>query len=304
MIEDSQCKILICGDSLLGQISGFKGSVVSFEKDNEILKKQSVENPKVNILHDHLAYLIYTSGSTGKPKGVMVSHSNLSHSTGARFEYYKTKVTRYLLLSSFSFDSSVAGIFWTLCQGGALIIPNGKTYNDPEYLASLINEKQVSHLLTVPSLYSHFLENYNDKLASLKTAIVAGEPCTHELIKQHKKVLKNVELFNEYGPTEATVWSTVFDCLSNFDGSSVPIGKAISGMQATVLNDQLQLLPDGIAGEIYLLGDGITRGYLNQPNLTTEKFIKNPFSKEPSSLMYKTGDFGRRLKDGDRKSVV
>jgi len=299
MVEDAKCPLIISEDHLAGQLSDYNEKLVLLKQRREILNKNSVKNPGINISSEQLIYVIYTSGSTGKPKGVMVTHSNLYYSTQARLEYYKTPIERYLLLSSFSFDSSVAAIFWTLCQGGMLCLPSQKNYNNPEYLASLIAEKQISHLLAIPSLFGHLLENFDSNLTSLKTAIVAGETCSKDLLNEHKAKLPSTELFNEYGPTEATVWSTVFDCQNDLLTPMVPIGKTIPGMQVYILDNQLRLLPVGVSGEIFLGGEGISRGYLNQPELTARKFILNPFDKLGKTRLYKTGDLGKWLADGN-----
>ena len=162
---------------------------------------------------ESLAYIIYTSGSTGRPKGVLVTHRNLVHSTHARLLHYKEPVAAYLLVSSFAFDSSVAGLFWTLAQGGTLVLPEDGEQVDPTALALLIARHRVSHVLSVPSLYALILEHAPaEALASLRTAIVAGEPCPRDLPARHHAVLPAAALHNEYGPTEATVWATVHRC--------------------------------------------------------------------------------------------
>ena len=139
---------------------------------------------------DNLAYVIYTSGSTGRPKGVMVAHRNLVHSTHARRLFYDEPVSGFLLLSSFAFDSSVAGIFGTLCHGGMLVLAPAGVQQDPVRLAGLIRERQVSHLLCVPSLYGLLLaEAPAGQLSGLRVAIVAGEPCRRALVERHRAAL-------------------------------------------------------------------------------------------------------------------
>ena len=257
--------------------------------------KSPITNLKSN---DHLAYIIYTSGSTGKPKGVLVTHRNLVHSTTARINYYSQPVDRFLLLSSFAFDSSVAGIFWTLVSGGTLVLPRQKLEQDIQELATLIAEQQITHTLCLPSLYSLLL-TYTDtvQLQSLQVVIVAGEACGRSLAQQHHEKLPDTSLYNEYGPTEATVWSSVYQVPARVENSTIPIGKPIANTQIYLLNSRQQLVPIGVQGEIFIGGAGVVRGYLNQPEKTTEQFIPNPFSQVKGDRLYRTGDLARYLPD-------
>ncbi|KQV97184.1 hypothetical protein ASC87_23565 [Rhizobacter sp. Root1221] len=243
---------------------------------------------------DHLAYAIYTSGSTGLPKGVMVAHRNAVVSTAARAAFYRAPVSGYLLLSSFSFDSSVAGIFWTLGQGGLLHVPTDEEHQDPVHLARLIAAGTVSHLLALPSFFKQILGSVEDA-GALCCAIVAGEACHPDTVRAHRAHLPGAILVNEYGPTEATVWShahTVVD-----DGEpAVPIGRPVASVSGLVLDDRLALSPLGQPGELYLGGAGITRGYWCRPGLTAERFVADPFV--PGGRLYRTGDLVRCRPDG------
>jgi amino acid adenylation domain-containing protein/thioester reductase-like protein len=244
-----------------------------------------------------LAYIIYTSGSTGRPKGVAVTHGNALHSTQARFAYYADPVKAYLLLSSFAFDSSVAGIFWTLGQGGCLCLPSEEMGKDPAALADLIERRRVSHLLALPSLYGLLLEQTPERLNSLKAAIVAGEACANDVVKRHVKALPGVKLYNEYGPTEGTVWSSVYPVgLDDLD-RPLAIGRPIGNVRLYILDSYLNPAPVGVAGELYIGGAGIVRGYLNRPALSAERFIPDPFQAGGGRL-YKTGDLARYRADG------
>ena len=267
---------------------------------NEVtLADEPTDNPKSNVQGQHLAYIIYTSGSTGHPKGVAITQQNLWHSTQARLAYYREPVNKYLLLSSLAFDSSVAGIFWTLCQGGTLLLPDETVVHDPFLLSDLIEKQRPSHTLCVPSLYGLLLEQAATRqLDSLQTIIVAGERCPKALVEQHFACLPNSVLYNEYGPTEATVWCTVFRCEPGGNSESVPIGRPIPNTQVYILDQHLQPVPIGVAGELYIGGKGVARGYVHQPEVTSERFIAHPFSAEPGTRLYKTGDRVRYLPDG------
>jgi surfactin family lipopeptide synthetase A len=254
---------------------------------------------------DNLAYIIYTSGSTGGPKGVEITHRNLAHSNHARLEYYKDPVENFLLLSSYAFDSSVAGIFHALTSGGTLEIPPpGDSGWAPEQLATLIKEREVSHILTFPSLYGDLLQHADAaQLASLRCVIVAGEACPRPLVDAHYRLLPKASLFNEYGPTEATVWSSVYECEPAETEPSVPIGRPIINTKLYVLDSNLQPVPFGVVGELYIGGPGVARGYLHRPDLTEQAFIPDLFSAEPGTKLYRTGDLVRHRTDGNLEFV-
>ncbi|MGZ5050161.1 MAG: non-ribosomal peptide synthetase family protein [Methylobacter sp.] len=244
------------------------------------------------------AYIIYTSGSTGRPKGVMVSHSNAVHSTSARFIHYREPVSAFLLLSSFAFDSSVAGLFWTLGQGGCLCLPEDGIAKDPAALADLIANRRVSHLLALPSFYSLLLKQTGGKLQTLKTAIVAGETCSTEVVKQHYAVLPDTPLYNEYGPTEGSVWSSVYLAVRDDYERPLSIGRPIGNVRLYILDRGGNPVPIGVAGELHIGGAGVARGYWRRPELTAEKFIPDPFHLDGGRL-YKTGDLVLYRPDGD-----
>jgi amino acid adenylation domain-containing protein len=271
------------------------------ERNADEIETQINADFKTTINSENLAYAIYTSGSTGTPKGVLVSHRNLVHSTFARFRYYQEPLDSFLLLPPFAFDSSVAGLFWTLCRGGMLVIPEEDSHQDPAYLAELIERHSISHLLGLPALYQLILREAPPRqLTSLRTVIVAGEPCPAELVQHHAETLPHAALFNEYGPTEATVWSSVyrFGPSVPFCGS-VSIGRPVANTQIYVLDPQLQPVPIGVTGEVYIGGDGVARGYLNHSDQTAERFVPNAFSAKPGARCYRTGDLARFLADGN-----
>ncbi|OUL26113.1 non-ribosomal peptide synthetase [Nostoc sp. 106C] len=298
ILQDIQTPVLLTQQSLLQNLPSTQAKIICLDSDWQTIASESQDNPAVSMTSANLAYIIYTSGSTGKPKGVQITHQNLVNSTQARLNYYQEPVGSFLLLSSFAFDSSVAGIFWTLCSGGTLVFPKVDGEQDISYLLNLISQNQVTHLLGLPSLYNVILEQANQQeLVYLRSAIAAGESCPLELVNRHLEKLPLASLFNEYGPTEATVWSSVYHCCSQEIGNSVPIGRPIGNAQIYLLDRNLHLVPLGVAGEVYIGGDNLARGYLNRPDLTAERFIPNPFNK--GSCLYKTGDLARYLPDGN-----
>src|SRR5262249_39009339 len=170
---------------------------------------------------------------------------------------------------------------------------------DPVEIAGLIARQKVSHILCLPSLYQHLLETQSEALANLRVVIVAGETCKPDLVEWHQKILPGAALYNEYGPTEATVWTTVFDCHRAVPGFPVSIGKPISNAAVYVLDSSRQPVPVLVPGEIYIGGAGVAVGYLNRPDETVARFIPDPFSAEQGASLYRTGDLGRFLPDGN-----
>ncbi|HAA31666.1 MAG TPA: non-ribosomal peptide synthetase, partial [Cyanobacteria bacterium UBA8553] len=299
ILEDTQTPILLTQKHLLATLPNYLGQTICLESDWEEFAPESEENLASSVTADHLAYIIYTSGSTGKPKGVLVTHGNLVHSTRDRITFYRQPIPSFLLLSSVAFDSSVAGLFWTLCQGGSLVLPPDGVQREIPQLLDLLAHHRISHLLSLPSLYALLLEQANSQqLVSLQTVIVAGESCTQELVERHYQCVPQASLFNEYGPTEGTVWSSVYPCPPKELRLQVPIGRPIANTQIYLLDSRLQPVPIGVAGELYISGLGLARGYLNQPELTAQRFIPNPFSNEPGARLYKTGDLARYRTDG------
>ncbi len=263
----------------------------------------SSENVNLQVDLDQLAYVIYTSGSTGVPKGVMIEHKALANSTLARNTFYPSAPTTFLLLSSLATDSSIAGIYWTLCSGGTLVLSAKRLEQDMQALEQKISDYSVTHLLCIPSLYQLILENTESQnLQHLNTVIVAGESCNQSVIQLHQQVLPTTELYNEYGPSECCVWATA-SCLTHWHGAQeVSIGRAISNTQIYVLDQNLQPVLPHITGELYIGGANIARGYLHQDEKTAEVFVENPFSESDlinQSKLYKTGDLVKYTSNGD-----
>ncbi|NIR48777.1 MAG: amino acid adenylation domain-containing protein, partial [Phycisphaerae bacterium] len=300
ILEDTQAPVVLTQSRLQSAIPKNNTRVVCLDADWQTIAAESDANPSSDATPENLAYIIFTSGSTGKPKGVPISHRNLVHSTYARLVYYKEPVGRFLLLSSFSFDSSIVGLFWSLCSGGTLVLPEAGLQRDPQPVAELIASQQITHMLCLPSLYSLILsEAEPKKLSSLDTVIVAGEACTKNVVDRHNELFPETGLFNEYGPTEGTVWCTVFDCRSKELETQVPIGRPIANSQIYLLNANMRPVPIGVPGELYIGGVGLTRGYLNRPELTADILVPNPFDDEVGSRLYKTGDLARYLPEGN-----
>ncbi len=305
ILDDSEVEIVLTSAELLSELPFDELQILPL--DDEMWEgflgdysEENIDREKLLVSSNNLAYVIYTSGSTGLPKGVAIEHGSLLQSTLSRFEVYKESPSSFALFSSFAFDSSVVGIFWTLVAGGKLCVMDIKQGVDLQAFQTLLTEEKVSHFLTLPSVYLGILSSDLQPSSSFKTVIVAGEACDQNLVKQHQthKHWKNYRLVNEYGPTEACVWSSYYDCThysSDIHSGGVPIGSAVPHADLFVLDGELQLCPLGVTGELYIGGENLARGYLNEPELTNQQFISSPF--DTSQRLYKTGDLVRCMPD-------
>ncbi len=255
--------------------------------------------PNVKVHSDNLAYVIYTSGSTGKPKAVLTAHRQIVNSTFARLRFFEEPISSYLMLAPVTFDASAAGLYWTLSTGARLVFPSENDVVNMPLLARLIKQYEVSHLDGVPSQYSILLESEKAALDGLRCCILAGEVLPPAVVSEHYRAAPRSRLYNEYGPTEATVWASAFQCKAEDIRFSVPIGRPIQNVRLYVLDGDLNPQPVGVPGEIHIGGEGLARGYLNQPSLTAERFVPNPFDGASGERMYRTGDFARYLPDGN-----
>jgi amino acid adenylation domain-containing protein/non-ribosomal peptide synthase protein (TIGR01720 family) len=257
--------------------------------------------PTVQVAADDIAYVLYTSGSTGRPKGVMVTHSNIAASTLARTDYYPGRVQTFLHVSPLAFDSAMAGLFWTLIDGGVVLFPEAGNEQNTAHLLGLIEQHRATHILALARFYDVLLDAAEpNAIASLQVAIVAGEACPPDLYARHRTKTVACNLYNEYGPTEATVWSHVFRFPDDFNAPIVPIGDPIKQMRHFVVDQRLRPVPPGVPGELLLAGPGIASGYLGQETLTREKFLRLPDATGlPAGLrIYRTGDRVRIREDG------
>lgn len=296
MVGDASVTMVVTQNGLIPIFKNFNVDIVSVDAIDISVETDTIELPSVEA--NDLAYVIYTSGSTGRPKGVPITHKNIIDSTEGRLHFYPDSPDAFLLLSSISFDSSKAGIFWTLCTGGNLIVGEDRIEQDITKLEEVINQNSISHTLMLPSLYRLFID-YADasKLNSLTTVIVAGEACPPMLCAAHFNAFSKVSLYNEYGPTEATVWSIAHKVEKEKATGIIPLGKPVANARIYLLDESLSLAPFGAVGEIYIGGTGLSGHYLNRPALTDKAYFPDRFV-EGSAKMYKTGDLARYNTDG------
>lgn len=277
--------------------------------DGGWLSNYSKSNVKKEILglnSSHLAYVIYTSGSTGQPKGVMVEHRALVNRIDwMDKEYGCDSSDKILQKTPFSFDVSVWEFVWTLGKGAELVmaIPGG--HKDPRYLLEVIQQSGITKLHFVPSMLELILQHPDlSRCQSVQQVFCSGEALQSHHVKAFQARLPNTQLHNLYGPTEAAIDVSYWDC-AHFDGGDVPIGQPIQNIQLLVLDKELNIVPYGVPGELYIGGDGLARGYLNKPELTAKSFISNPFYSQESETgagsskrLYRTGDLVRYRSDG------
>lgn len=303
MLENSGAEILLIQHDLISAVE-YEGEIIDIEEVSSY-KGDGQNLPALNSSGD-LAYIIYTSGSTGNPKGVMVKHTGVVNSFcwGVK-KFSLTSDSIILQKTAPTFDPSVWEIFWWLMLGGKVCLIESGDEKDPEAIITAIEKYQVTAMHFVPSMMGLFL-NYVEstsavgRLASLKQVLSCGEAISLNQVEHFNRLL-NVSnataLYNMYGPTEATVEVSCYDCSPSVSLASVPLGERIDNFNIYILDKNKNLLPIGIPGEIYISGAGLSRGYLNNPELTEDRFMLNPFVH--GEKMYRTGDRARWYPMGD-----
>ncbi|MFH0070851.1 amino acid adenylation domain-containing protein, partial [Peribacillus sp. NPDC056705] len=286
MLEDSEAGYLITHRQLKAP-DGFVGQ--SIRADDASIFQGDASNLEQLTTADDLAYMIYTSGSTGKPKGVMLAHRGVSNFCLVAETYGIVPESHVLQFSSFSFDSSVGEIFPVLLTGATLYMARKELLLSGSEFVSWLREHKIASVVFPPSVLRAL--PYAD-LPDLTTVITAGEACSIDLVE---KWGKGRTFLNAYGPTEATVGSTIGVCTP--ESERITIGRPISNKKIYIVNEANQLQPIGVPGELCIGGDGLAQGYWKRPDLTEEKFVANPFL--PGEKMYRTGDLARWLPDGN-----
>jgi amino acid adenylation domain-containing protein len=296
MLEDSSVSVLLTQASLVEALPKHQARVLCLDTDALSFAMQTKSNPISGVMPKNLAYVIYTSGSTGKPKGAMNTHRAICNRLlWMQDTYQLTEADRVLQKTPFSFDVSVWEFFWPLLTGARLVIAKQDGHRDPGYLVKAIVQQQITTLHFVPSMLQIFLEEQGlESCSCLRRVICSGEALPKELVERFFVRLE-CELHNLYGPTEAAIDVTFWQCKRDSNLKTVPIGRPIANTQLYILDRYLQPVPVGVAGELYIGGDGVARGYLNRPELTNEKFI----SHHAQMRLYKTGDKARYLPDGN-----
>lgn len=295
MLEDSNASILLAETN---EIKTDK-KVLSIKLDNKLYEsnKENLENISKP---EDLSYLIYTSGSTGTPKGVMLKQKNLTnfyHAMLQNIEYLTAKEPiKIISITTLSFDIFIFETLMSLTRGLTLYMTNENEQKVTEQLENRIKENGIQAIQTTPSIMKFHLDNIKDKenLKSLKYIMLAGEPLPKTLVDNIKQLIPGVKVYNGYGPSETTIFSTTRD-VTNL--KEVTIGRPIANTQIYILNKNKKILPQGCIGEMYIAGDGVGKGYMNKKEQTESSFTKNPFLE--NSIMYKSGDLGSFDKNGE-----
>lgn len=300
MLEDTAANIIVSSEVSIKKLPNLSGvDVIKLDTDWEKISQESSNNIEIDIRPEGVAYIIYTSGSTGRPKGVLVTHQNVV--SLVRETDYVSFNDQNILLStgSSSFDATTFEYWGMLLNGGQLILCPESKLLDHELLKNEIQSRKVNMMWFTSSWFNQLVETDISLFETLKTILVGGEKLSQKHIEKLKQAYPSIEIINGYGPTENTTFSLTYNIKSTSDNISIPIGRPLNNRSAYVLNADQKLVPVGVAGEIYLGGSGVAKGYLNQEKLTTERFIKNPFIEGDTSKLYKTGDLGRWLPDGN-----
>jgi amino acid adenylation domain-containing protein len=303
VLEDAGIGVVLCRDGLEDRLPAGPWRVLRLDPDWQSLKGCPTTIPEKTAVPSNLAYVIYTSGSTGRPKGVLVPHRQIVNSTAARWGCGRQPPGAYALLVSIAFDASAAAIWWTLATGGRLVLVDDTHVRDPRLAVRLIRLEQVTHLTHMPAYYQVLLAVGKKALRTLRDISVGGDVCPPRLPADHYRLLPWAQLYNDYGPSEATVWTTAYLCRPDQAGPSVPIGRPIQNARVYLLDRDLNPVPVGMVGELHIAGEGLARGYLNRPGLTAERFIPDPYAPAPGERMYRTGDLCRYLPDGNLEFV-
>ncbi|MBX8484721.1 non-ribosomal peptide synthetase [Pseudomonas cichorii] len=302
MLDDSSPVAMLTCEALLDDVARADISVLLVDEnvDRSAFPDTNPNPALLGLEATHLAYVLYTSGSTGKPKGVMNEHRGVvNRLLWARDEYRVNETDRVLQKTPFGFDVSVWEFFLPLLTGAHLYMARPSGHKDPGYLAQVMREQNITLLHFVPSMLEVFLEHGDHQgFSALSRVLCSGEALPRSLQKRFEEQLAPVELHNLYGPTEAAIDVTSWQCLPSDEGDSVPIGRPIANIQIYILDPHGQPTPVGVAGEINIGGVGVARGYLNLPELSAERFVRDPFSSDPNARLYKTGDQGRWLDNG------
>ncbi len=294
MLQDSGAKLLLIQKHLKDCVSN---SIDTINIDEASIYEGDNKNLEIITELNNLAYVIYTSGSTGKPKGVMIEHRNIYNSICSLMKEYRLSQNDSILhVISFAFDGFVTTFFTPILSGAKVVFMKDEDSKNPILIKEHIKRYGITRLTSVPTLYSALLEaSDKEDLETLRIVTLAGENTSESLIKKSKNIMPDVEIINEYGPTENSVVTTISRDIQA--GKKVTIGKPIANTKVYIVDKNNKLQPIGVPGELCISGEGLARGYLNNLGLTVEKFVDSPFEQE--TRMYHTGDLARWLPDGN-----
>lgn len=298
ILKDAQVSVLLTQERLQAGLPNYGKHLVCLDTVWQTINQESQENPVSGVTAANLAYAIYTSGSTGKPKGVAVTHESVTNFLNSiKQQPGLTDQDILLAVTTVTFDIAGLELFLPLIVGAKLALTSDEEAVDGARLLEKLVKSQPTVMQATPATW-RMLEAAGWEVSPQLKILCGGEALPQALADQLLE--KAASVWNLYGPTEATIWSTIHSVSRPVKPSRVnlePIGRPIANTQIYILDRNLQPVPVGVRGELYIGGAGLARGYLNRPDLTAEKFIPNPFSPEPGSRLYKTGDLARYLSD-------
>jgi amino acid adenylation domain-containing protein len=302
VLRDSQPSFVLTQSALRDRLPETAAQIVMLDTDWELIARYPETNPdprSFQLTPRNLAYVIYTSGSTGKPKGVMVEHRSIvNYAWHVSRQFDVASGNGSLVSTSFSFDLMLTGLYPPLiCGRPVRFCPDQAGL--PELAETLVEMTRVSPLKVTPSHLALIEQPLREAVlrGRVATLVLGGEALHGSALQLWRKHSPDTRIFNHYGPTEATVGCVVNE-LAELPAGAAPIGRPISNARVLILDRNMQPVPIGVAGEIYIGGAGVARGYLNRPDLTAERFVEDPFSADPTARLYKTGDLGRWREDG------
>ncbi|MEX1118676.1 MAG: amino acid adenylation domain-containing protein [Terrimicrobiaceae bacterium] len=301
MIEDSGVPVIVTRESTVSLLPKTTARLVRLDTDWPLIVAGRSGQLTRGVQPHHLAYMIYTSGTTGRPKGVLIPHQAVvNHMCWMRDVFPMEADDRVFQKTPFSFDASVWEFYAPLLAGARLVMAAPGGHADLGYLIKTIVAERITHFQAVPSLLRVLTQTPGfENCQSLRHVFSGGETLSADLAREILGTI-GAELHNLYGPTEATIDSTYYSLpKKEIGGTVVPIGRPITNLRAYILDQRLEPVPVGVAGELYLGGIGLARGYHNLPELTSEKFLPDPFCQMPGERIYKTGDCARHLPDGN-----
>ncbi|MDE1462996.1 non-ribosomal peptide synthase/polyketide synthase [Spartinivicinus poritis] len=300
ILDDSKPLLLITQSDLSSKLPEYDGSLICIDTEWLKIKNYSDQNlPELTSINK-LAYVIYTSGSTGKPKGTLVPHKGVVRLVNNnQVLSFLSSATVTLQAASIAFDAATFEIWGALLNAGQVVL-YGEDTVDIQLLESTINQYQVNTVWLTAGLFDHFVQQSVTPLNSLRFLLAGGDVVSPESVYKLYQQHSHIQVINGYGPTENTTFTCCYPIPRHFNQSqALPIGKPVGGTHLYVLNEMLDLLPVGAIGELYVGGDGLAKGYLNRPELTSKQFVPHPFSSDPNSRLYRTGDLVRWLPDGN-----